>query len=63
LLGEYAKALDYYQQALAIDERNDIKPGMCLDLQNSDLPNVGLGRLPEALQSFERSIKLAVDAA
>ena len=63
LLGEYAKALGYYQQALEIDERNKLKPGIVLDLQNIGLAYTGLGRLTEALQAFDKSISLASEAA
>lgn len=62
LLGEYAEALRYYQQSLAIDERLKLKPGMSLDLQNIGLSFTGMGRSPEALQSFDQSIKLASEA-
>lgn len=62
LLGDYAEALKYYQQSLAIDERLKLKPGICLDLQNIGLCFTGLGRLPEALEVFDRSIKIAADA-
>jgi len=59
LLGEFGKALGFYQQALAIDERAKLKPGISLDLQNIGLCYVGLGRLNEALETFDRSIILA----
>ncbi len=62
LLGDYGEALKYYQQSLSIDERLKLKPGICLDLQNIGLCFIGLGRLPEALQSFDQSIKLATEA-
>jgi len=62
LLGEYAEALQYYQQALEIDERNKLKPGIVLDLQNIGIAFTGLGRLTESLANFDRSIMLANQA-
>jgi CHAT domain-containing protein len=59
LLGEYSKALGYYQQSLAIDERLKLKPGITLDLENIALCYVGLGRAQEAIQALDRALLLA----
>src|SRR5262249_15736207 len=59
---DFGEALKFYQQALEIDERLNLKPKICLDLQNIGFSLVGLGRLTEALETLDRSIKLASDA-
>ena len=59
LLGEYAEALRYYQQSLAIDERLKLKPGIALDLENIALCYLGLGRAQEAIQTLDRALSLA----
>src|SRR6266404_3738535 len=62
LLGEYAEALGYYQQSLAIDERLKLKPSICLDLENIGLCYVGLGRADEAIQTLDRALLIAREA-
>ncbi|HEX6626208.1 MAG TPA: tetratricopeptide repeat protein, partial [Pyrinomonadaceae bacterium] len=59
LLGDYAEALRYYQQSLAIDERLGLKPAMSQDLGNIALCYAGLGRTAEALLSLDRALALA----
>ena len=59
LLGEYADALRYYQQSLAIDERLKLKPRITVDLENIALCYVGLGRAQEAIQTLDRALSLA----
>ena len=62
LLGEYAEALRYYQQSLAIDERLKLKIGISQDLEDIGLCYIGLGRVGDAVQQFDRAIKLASEA-
>ena len=62
LVGEYGEALPFYEQALAMDERLNLKAGASLDLQNIGLCYIGLGRAQESLTYFDRAIKLADEA-
>ena len=61
LHGRYTDALKAYQEALAIDEKLELKPSVALDLQNIGLSYVGLGRGADAVATLDRAISIAHD--
>lgn len=57
-LGDYAKALDYYQNALKIYEQSTNENGLATSYNNIGLVFFKLGDHKKALDYYERSLKL-----
>lgn len=59
LQGNNAKALAYYEKSLAIEEEIGDKSGIATCFNNIGMLSKNQGKLPEALNSFQKSMDLS----